>query len=72
MDHCEAVKCYYASQQELEYAMQSLVQQLEDAGIADDTVIVIATDHYPYGLSLDEQSELAGHELDPHFEISTT
>ena len=50
MDHCEAVKCYYASQQELEYAMQSLVQQLEDAGIADDTVIVIATDHYPYGL----------------------
>ena len=50
MDHCEAVKCYYASQQELEYAMASLVKQLEDAGIADDTVIVIATDHYPYGL----------------------
>ncbi|MDO5544433.1 MAG: LTA synthase family protein [Eubacteriales bacterium] len=50
MDCCEAVKCYYASQQELEYAMQSLVEQLEEAGIADDTVIVIATDHYPYGL----------------------
>ena len=50
MDHCEAVKCYYASQQELEYAMESLVRQLEEAGIADDTVIVIATDHYPYGL----------------------
>ena len=50
MDHCEAVKCYYAAQQELEYAMASLVEQLEDAGIADDTVIVIATDHYPYGL----------------------
>lgn len=50
MDHCEAVKCYYASQQELEYAMASLMEQLEEAGIADDTVIVIATDHYPYGL----------------------
>ena len=45
MDCCEAVKCYYASQQELEYAMESLVRQLEEAGIADDTVIVIATDH---------------------------
>ena len=50
MDHCEAVKCYYASQQELEYAMTALVEQLEAAGIADNTVIVIATDHYPYGL----------------------
>lgn len=50
MDHCEAVKCYYASQLELEKAMTSLVEQLEAAGIADDTVIVIATDHYPYGL----------------------
>ena len=50
MDHCEAVKCYYASQLELEYAMAALVEQLEAAGIADDTVIVIASDHYPYGL----------------------
>ena len=50
MDPCEAVKCYYASQLELEKAMTSLVEQLEAAGIADDTVIVIATDHYPYGL----------------------
>ena len=50
MDASEAVKCYHASQLELEYAMESLVRQLEEAGIADDTVIVLATDHYPYGL----------------------
>ena len=50
MDHVEAVKCYLASQLELEKAMTSLIKQLEDAGIADDTVIVIGTDHYPYGL----------------------
>ena len=41
---------YLASQQELEHAMAYLVQRLEEAGIADDTVIVLATDHYPYGL----------------------
>ena len=41
---------YYASQQELEHALTYLVQRLEDAGIADDTVIVLGTDHYPYAL----------------------
>ena len=46
----EAVKCYLASQMELEKAMASLIRQLEEAGIADDTVIVISPDHYPYGL----------------------
>ena len=30
--------------------MTSLIRQLEEAGIADDTVIVISPDHYPYGL----------------------
>ena len=50
MDVPETVKCYYAAQMELEFAMESLVGQLEAAGIADDTVIVLATDHYPYGL----------------------
>lgn len=50
MDASEAVKCYYASQLELEFAMEALIGYLEEAGIADDTVIVLATDHYPYGL----------------------
>ena len=50
MDASEPVKCYYAAQLEFEYAMEYLVRQLEEAGIADDTVIVISTDHYPYGL----------------------
>lgn len=50
MDCGEAVKCYHACQLELEAAMASLIRQLEEAGIADDTVVVLATDHYPYGL----------------------
>lgn len=50
LDCSKTIKCYLASQLELEYAMESLVQQLEDAGIADDTVIVLTADHYPYGL----------------------
>ena len=50
MDASEAVKCYHAAQLELEFAMEAPIGYLEEAGIADDTLIVIATDHYPYGL----------------------
>ena len=50
LPYSETVKCYLAANLELEYGMASLVKQLEDAGIADDTVIILTTDHYPYGL----------------------
>ncbi len=50
LDYPEPLKCYLAAQQELEAAMTELIARLEEAGIADDTVIVISTDHFPYGL----------------------
>jgi len=50
LNHSDIVKGYIAANLELEYAMESLIRQLEEAGIADDTLIVLATDHYPYGL----------------------
>ena len=46
----ETVKAYYAANYEVELAMESLVSQLEEAGIADDTLVVICADHYPYCL----------------------
>lgn len=52
LPYSEPVKCYLAANQELENAMASLVAQLEKAGIADDTVIAISPDHYPYGLDV--------------------
>ena len=47
----ETMKCYISCSLDLELAMQSLIRQLEEAGIADETVVVITTDHYPYGLA---------------------
>lgn len=41
---------YFCYQMELENALASMVAQLEAKGIADDTVICITSDHYPYGL----------------------
>jgi len=61
LPYSDTVKCYLACNMELEYGMAHLVSQLEEKGIADDTVIVIATDHYPYGL---ERSDAWGTDKD--------
>ena len=53
MDKSETIRCYYAANLELEFALANMVKALEDAGIADDTVIVMTTDHFPYGLDGD-------------------
>ncbi len=44
------VRGYLAANLELEYALEYTIDALEKAGIADDTVIVIGADHFPYGL----------------------
>ena len=49
-EYYEKTKYYICYQMELEKAMTALVGGLEEAGIADDTVIVLTSDHYPYGL----------------------
>ena len=59
LGYSETVKCYLAANLELEDALCSLMRQLEEAGIAEDTVIVLAADHYPYGL---EKSSAWGNE----------
>jgi len=49
--YSEYIKGYLAANMEVELAMAYTIAALEEAGIADDTVIVISTDHYPYGLA---------------------
>ena len=69
LPYSEGPKAYLACQMELELAMESLLIQLEEAGRLDDTVIVLSGDHYPYGLTDEEYSELLGRQVDPNFEI---
>ncbi len=54
LPYSEPVRAYLACNMELEHSMRYLLEQLEEKGIADDTVIVIGTDHYPYGLDSSE------------------
>ncbi len=50
LDAPEIIKGYMAASIELDRGLAYLIERLEAAGIADDTVIVMGTDHYPYGL----------------------
>lgn len=68
LPYSEPVKAYIACNLELEYALEYLMQRLEQAGVADKTCIVLTNDHYPYGLTEDEYNELAGQTLDTTFE----
>ncbi|MBP8691439.1 MAG: sulfatase-like hydrolase/transferase [Sedimentibacter sp.] len=69
LPYSDRVKAYLACNMELDRAMEKLIQELEKRGIADDTLIAISPDHYPYGLNLAEISELAGKEIKKDFEL---
>lgn len=69
MNLSENCKAYMATQIELDKAVELLIEKLEKAGVLEDTVIAIAGDHYPYGLTTSEISEFKGHEVDEEYEI---
>lgn len=69
LPYSDGVRAYLACQIELDRALELLLQRLEEAGVAENTVIVLTADHYPYGLSIEEQGELLGHEPDAAFEL---
>lgn len=66
----EAVRAYKACNMDLDQGLKYLIDRLEELGKADDTVICIVADHFPYGLDQDAQlgkmpylSELYGYEV---------
>lgn len=61
LDCSEAIKCYFSTQIEFDLAMEATLQMLEEKGILNDTVIVICSDHFPYGL--DDSSTGGGENL---------
>ena len=59
LKYSDAVKAYIATHIELDKAMETLLKELEDAGVLDDTLIIMACDHYPYGLTFSELNEVS-------------
>ena len=69
LPNSDAAKAYLACNIELDRALELLIQRLEAAGVAENTVIAMSADHYPYGLTNRQISELAGHEVEENFEL---
>ncbi len=66
----EESKAYLACNIELDRAMELLLQKLEEAGVAEKTVISISPDHPPYGLAQESLDELIGHKMEKNFEYN--
>ena len=68
LDQSTAIKAYIAAQKELDKALEELLNKLEADGKLDDTVIILSADHYPYGLTTDQISEIMNIE-DSKFDV---
>ena len=68
LKYSDAVKAYLATHIELEKAMKELLTRLEKANKLDDTLIVIAPDHYPYGLTKKQLNERSSTDRSDKFE----
>jgi len=70
LPYSDALKAYIACNIELDKALEYLFERLNAAGIAEKTVIVLSSDHYPYGLDgVDGISQFLGHPVDKNFEL---
>ena len=68
--YSETVRAYKACNMDLDQGLKYVVDRLEELGKADDTVICLVADHFPYGLDPDASlgnmpklSELYGYEV---------
>jgi len=71
LPYSEHLRAYIACHIELDKALEYLMKRLNEAGIAENTFIVLSTDHHPYGLpgneGADGISEFLGHEVDQSY-----
>lgn len=69
LDYSTPVKAYIACQIELDRALETLIQKLDEAGELENTVIALGADHYPYGLENKEYRELCGQPMTEPFSL---
>ena len=72
LNYSKQSRAYLSCHIELEKAMAYLMQRLEEEGIADKTAIVLAGDHFPYGLTDKQYSELVGYDIDKFTKYKST
>ena len=71
LNYPEDVKGYVATQMELDMALKTLMDKLEEANKLDDTVFVLLADHFPYNLPIDHINMLSSYERDTLIEANS-
>lgn len=69
LDMSENARAYIACNMELDKALAYLLDQLEQAGKLENTVICLSADHYPYGMEKGQYEELAGKDLSQDLDV---
>lgn len=59
LPYSEGPASYVAAQMELDKALETLINKLEESGKLNNTVIALVGDHYPYELTIDEVNEIS-------------
>lgn len=54
----EELKCYIAAQMHLDRGLEAMINMLDEKGELEDTVIIIYGDHYPYGITSEENIDI--------------
>lgn len=70
LDLSSDAKGYLAANIELDKALESLINKLDENGKLDDTVIALVADHYPYAMELDTINELSTYKRDSVIEVN--
>ena len=70
LDLSNDAKGYLAANIELDKALESLINKLDESGKLDDTVIALVADHYPYAMELDTINELSTYKRDGIIEVN--
>ena len=71
LDYPEAVRGYIATQIELDRALETLMEKLDEANKLDDTVFVLLADHYPYNLPIEYINMLSTYKRDSLIEANS-
>ena len=71
LGYSKTVSRYFSKLKVVDEAIGVMVEKLKNAGVYDDTLIVLLADHYPYGLNKTYISEIIDHDLND-YEIEKT
>ena len=69
LPYTTAGRAFLATQMELDRMLEYILYRFEAAGRLDDIVIVLSSDHYPYGLTIAEMEDLGATIDDPMIDV---